>query len=170
MRSRLISIVLGFALTLAACQSGTQQESTTPKASNQAEIATAVNDIRGAYKAALNAGDATAVAALFTDDAVSMPPDAPAAVGKEAIQSNLEARFNQFKFDVTITQAEAVAAGDWAFSRGTYTVKATPKGAGEAMENTGKYLDVLRQQPDGSWKIARHIWNTDKPIPSAARN
>lgn len=165
MKLRLIPIVLGFALTLAACQSGTQQEATTPKASDQADAAAAINEVRAAYSDALNAGNAAGVAALFTDDGMAMPPNKPAAMGKDAIQSNLQARLSQYKFDVSITQAEAVAAGDWAYSRGTYTIKATPKGEGEAMENSGKYLNILQRQPDGSWKIARHIWNTDTPIP-----
>jgi uncharacterized protein (TIGR02246 family) len=168
MRSYIISIVLALTLALAACQPAPQQEAA-PAPPTQAEVAAAINEVRGAYNTALNAGDAAAVAALFTDDAVSMPPNAPAAMGKEAIQANLQSRFEQATFEVTITQAEAVGMGEWAYGRGTYTAKITPKAGGAAIEDNGKYLNVLAHQPDGSWKIARHIWNSDNPLPGATK-
>jgi len=98
-----------------------------------------------------------------------MPPDKPAAVGKEAIQASLQSQLDQVTFEVAISQEEAAGADDWAFSRGTYTIKVTPKAGGKAIENSGKYLNILRRQSDGSWKIARHIWNTDTPIPATAQ-
>ena len=171
MKSHLTPIVLGLSLAIAACQPAPQQETTTPtpKPPTQAEIAAAIDGVRREYAAAVNAGDAAAVAALFTDDAVGMLPNAPAAMGKEAIQSNLQSRFDQFTYELVNSQGEAVGAGNWAFSRGAYTLKATPKAGGKAIEDSGKYLNILERQSDGSWKIARHIWNSDKPLPGATK-
>jgi len=94
-----------------------------------------------------------------------MPPNAPAAVGKEAIKSAWQASFDQFASELTITTEETETAGDWTFGRGTYTVVLTPKAGGEPTEDTGKWLSISRRQTDGSWKIHRHIWNSDKPVP-----
>jgi hypothetical protein len=39
------------------------------------------------------------------------------------------------------------------------------KSGGEAVIDTGNSIWILRRQPDGSWKIARGIYNSDIPIP-----
>ncbi|MCH6554686.1 MAG: hypothetical protein IH789_10515 [Acidobacteria bacterium] len=46
----------------------------------------ALGNVAEQYSAACGAGDAVALTALFTDDAVWMPPNQPAKVGKEVIE------------------------------------------------------------------------------------
>ena len=46
----------------------------------------AIDSVRDAHVAALNAGDARAWAALFTDDGVQMPPNMPENIGRSAIE------------------------------------------------------------------------------------
>ncbi len=167
MRSYLLPVVLTLALVLAACEPAPPEEAVLA-APTQAEIEAAVDEAVEARVSACNAGDAPAAAALFTDDAVFMPPNAPSAVGKEAIQSWYQTLFDQFTFQLTISRAEAEVADDWAFARGTYTLKLAPKAGGEATEDTGKGLTIWKPQPDGSWKIAREIWNSDEPLPGTA--
>ena len=53
--------------------------------------------------------------------------------------------------------------GDWAFERANYTFRLTPVAGGAAMQENTKNLRILQRQPDGSWKIAREIWNSDNP-------
>jgi uncharacterized protein (TIGR02246 family) len=168
MKSYVFPIALALTLALAACQPAPQQQAV-PEGPSQAEIEAAVSQVRQAYVAAENSGDSAALAALFTSDAVLMPANAPAASGKEAIQSYFQGQNSQFSFELAVSQAEVLAAGDWVFSRGTFTAKVTPKAGGDAIEDSGKYLNVLRQEPDGSWKIARHIWNSDQPLPGSAQ-
>ena len=164
MRSYLSPIVLVLALVLAACAPPPQEEAA-PEAPSQAEVAAALHGLVDAYVSASNAGDATALTALFTDDAVLMPGNAPTASGKEAIQAFYQSRFDQFTLELAASQAEAEGAGEWAFARGTYTIKLTPKAGGEPIEYSGKYMNISKRQADGSWKMARHIWNSDKPPP-----
>jgi len=33
------------------------------------------------------------------------------------------------------------------------------------MKDNGKYITIYQHQSDGSWKIARDIWNSDQPLP-----
>ena len=50
-------------------------------------------------------------------------------------------------------------ADGWAFHLSEYIAMVTPKEGGETVEEKGKVLEILQRQPDGSWKIAREIWN-----------
>ena len=56
----------------------------------------ALDTVRDRHVAALNAGDAQAWAAQFTDDAVQMPPNAPGNVGRENIASWSKGFLDQF--------------------------------------------------------------------------
>jgi hypothetical protein len=47
------------------------------------------------WVAAANAGDAAAMAVLFTDDGILMLPNEPSVIGKEAIRSHLQAHFDE---------------------------------------------------------------------------
>ena len=71
--------------------------------------------------------------------------------------------FEKYTHELTVSQDESQAADGWAFGQGTYQLKLTPKGRGKEIEDAGKWLNLIQRQPDGSWKIARHIWNSDKP-------
>jgi uncharacterized protein (TIGR02246 family) len=128
-------------------------------------VEAAIAELREAYIKAQNAGDTEGLVALFADDAVLMPAHDPAATGKDAIRSWMQSQHKQFTFELTVNQTELEVAGHWAFTRGTYTLKATPQPGGSTIEDKGKYLNIVAHQPDGSWKLARHIWNSDQPLP-----
>ena len=52
-----------------------------------------------------------------------------------------------------------------AYSVGTYRLTLTPKKAGAKALPTeeGKYLEVLKKQADGSWKILHDMWSPNAP-------
>ena len=54
---------------------------------------------------------------------------------------------------------------DWAWVRTSYTSRVTPVEGGEALEDVGKALVVLKRQSDGSWKASRYIWNSNSSLP-----
>jgi len=111
--------------------------------------------------AALEAGDLDALAALYTEDAIQLPPTAPARVGWEAIRSSLEEELAGLRVEVAIQVMETVIASGWAFARGTYRTAATPRQGGAKTEGRGNWLDVLERQGDGGWKIARSTWTVE---------
>ncbi|NIM48162.1 MAG: DUF4440 domain-containing protein [Gemmatimonadales bacterium] len=155
MRSRAVVPALAvLALAMAGCQAA-------GPLSDQ-DLA-AIGDLRQAYVDAVLAGDAAAVAALFTEDATEMPPNLPAAEGRAAIQARYEAEGGATEF--TITPAETEGRGTLAFERGTYSVTMTIEGAPEPIMDTGKYLVICEKQADGSWLMAATIWNSDLPLP-----
>jgi len=50
----------------------------------------------------------------------------------------------------------------WAFAHGTCRMVTTPQGGGKQEATTGNRPDILRRQPDSSWKIARSTWSSDE--------
>ena len=150
-------ILLIVALTLFACQPGAER--------TEADVA-AIQALVQAWGAAVEAGDVAQVVALYTDDIVQMPPDAPANRGKQAIEEYYGGAFELFSVGVTWPvegTEEIIVADGWAFHLSEYILRFTPKAGGEAFEVRGKIIEICQRQPDGSWKFAREIWNRNSP-------
>jgi uncharacterized protein (TIGR02246 family) len=126
----------------------------------------AIDRVRDAHVAALNAGDAGAWAAQFTDDGVQMPPYAPANVGRAAIGSWSKGFMDLFRLEFALRVDEVRVLGQWAFEKGTYTITLTPKAEGSPMRDMGKYITLYQRKPGESWRMARDIWNSSNPPPS----
>jgi uncharacterized protein (TIGR02246 family) len=158
-----IPVLIAFMLILASCSPAPEEPAAEVR--SQAEDVAAIKTLADDAIAAHNAGDAAAIAALLTDDAVLMPPNEPTVIGKEAAQSGAQTVFDHFTVKLTAELVEVEVAGDWAFGRGTFTYTATPKAGGEPIEGSDRFLTIYRRQLDGSWKIHRDIYNSHKPIP-----
>ena len=115
--------------------------------------------------AMFNDGKVESLLATMTDDAVIMPPNEPKISGKEAIGTWTKSFLAPFKNHHLICSLEEVQVADnWAFILGQYRLALTPKAGGELIYKMGKFIDILEQQPNGDWKIAREIFNSDKPL------
>ena len=74
--------------------------------------------------------------------------------GKDQMRAYFKEMFEQFDLDTDVYgDFEVEVANDWAFSRGNYILSLTPKGGGPSTHLDGKWLDILKKQPDGSWKV-----------------
>jgi uncharacterized protein (TIGR02246 family) len=105
---------------------------------------------------------------LWTEDGIQLPPGSPPIVGKEQIRErNKSALVDLFTMDGSITNEEVQVSGDLAVARGTYATTLTPKDGSEEIFIDGKYMTLLKRQPDGSWKIHRDIFNSNMPPPPA---
>jgi uncharacterized protein (TIGR02246 family) len=150
---------------LAACSSscpGTGPPATAQTGASSADLA-AIGRIHEEYVAAHNASDPDRLMALWTDDAVLMPMDEPAISGKQAIGEHYEEFFDQSPSEIALEAVETRVAGDWAFERVQITVT-LPGGKEGTRHADVKYLWILQRQSDGSWKIARAIYNLDGNI------
>jgi ketosteroid isomerase-like protein len=112
---------------------------------------------------AVEAGDLDKYLSLLSGDAVFMPQNATVKAGEE-----LRAWLRDFLEHFTIqyrqfTHGETIVRDDLACHTYTCSWIATPKSGGEAKPASFKGIHVFRRQADGSWKIARSIWNTDPP-------
>ena len=116
-----------------------------------------------AYVQGINANDWAAVTALYTEDAILMPPNQPLVQGREAILAWAEAFPPLTEFDLTLVEIDGF--GDLAYVRGTGAMTMTPEGAPEPIKDKVKYIEIRRKQDDGSWLIAIDIMNSDLTLP-----
>lgn len=127
---------------------------------NTQEDVAALRQILADYVAGYNTGDLKRVMDLWTDDAVVMPNGEPVVVGKKAVEEWKGEYFKQYSFELTSTSDELQVGGDWAFNRGAFDVTMTPKDGSAPIRERGKFIQIFRRQPDGSWKIARDMGNS----------
>ena len=120
------------------------------------EVTAAIEAAGVAFLEAFNAGDAEAVAAMYAEDAVILPPGKEAIEGRAAIEADWEADMASMEgmvmsFEIT----EVQAAHGHALEVGGYTVE----GADGSHVDHGKYIAIWKNTDDG-WKISRDIWNS----------
>ena len=119
-----------------------------------------VRSVMATYRDAWMAADRAAVLALFTDDAVLLPHhgDDPV-VGRAAIERfwwpARSPPFTLNRMEVTVDQAGGDCAV--AFARGTDEIAWTSEG--RTHQQRGTYLNVLRKEGDGTWRISHHMWD-----------
>jgi uncharacterized protein (TIGR02246 family) len=155
-----------------ACQPAAKTETATMGGASEAaapaglsaEDEAAVKATDQSWAKGANAGDAAAVAGLYTSDATVMPPGEQLVQG-ERVQEYFNGFFNAMAVQVELTTSAVEGRGDLAVARGTYKMTLTPKkpGAKPLPVDEGNYLEVLKKQGDGSWKIAHDIWNSSVP-------
>ena len=107
------------------------------------------------------ARDLDAKMRLFTADAVLLPPGAERVVGQQAIRAWHEAAWKGNKYQCSGTVDEVQVLGEWGFARGTFSGVLTPTNGAAPARDSGKFMTVVRRQADGTWKLARVIWNAN---------
>jgi len=116
---------------------------------------------------AAQALDAVGTASSYSDDAMVMPPNQPAASGRVEAQKvwaamllpGTEIMWNDNK-------VEAAQSGEMVYVQGTYSVT-TPGPDGKPVSDDGKYLSVWKKLGYGDWKEVEAIWNSDLPVVAA---
>ena len=105
-----------------------------------------------------------------TEDAVWMPPNSPPVQGKEAVRAWAEDFFNNWVLQLDDTSSELPEiGGNVAVRRFTSTGVYIPRSGGESVPFDQKYVDVLRKDADGSWKLTLHMWSISNREPSIWR-
>jgi len=115
------------------------------------------------YDNAINSGDANEFMSIYAHTAVAMPPGRPVLFGAEAIRARiaefLAANTVVLKTDIK----EIVVDREHVMIWYNYSESWTSKDGGEKTSVDGKGVQIYQQQPNGSWRIAREIWNTINP-------
>lgn len=132
----------------------------TPLAAGLTEDRDAIRQVWKTYTAARIAGDPETWLSLWDPDGIQMPPGIPAR-GVEQLKVGVPKGFAAVPVTaMEITPIDIEIAGDWAFSRGEYSVTQVVKGSDVDID--GKFMTILKRQDDGSWKIYRDIFNSNK--------
>jgi uncharacterized protein (TIGR02246 family) len=117
------------------------------------DVRAAVEAGNRAFVAAFLRGDASAVAGLYTDDAQVLPPGAPLAAGRAAVEAFWKGTIESGVKDVQLTTLGVDADGDLACETGRVRLVAADGKASEA-----RYV-VVWKRVGGTWKLYRDIWN-----------
>ena len=89
-----------------------------------------------------------------------MTPGQPMTRGRKAFEEVYRSRMETSSGGKhTNKLVEYGVEGDLAYQVGTYAI------TGSDSPEQGKFLNVLKRQPDGTWKVAVSIFNSDKPEP-----
>ena len=127
---------------------------------------TAIRAQTTSWEKAYNGGDAKAVAALYAEDALLLPPGASAVSGRAAILTFITKDITGSKSAGAVfvinPKTDVGVSGDMGWESGMY--KVTVKGT---VVETGKFLSVSRKK-DGKWLYIRDTWNADAPPAPAA--
>ena len=123
----------------------------------------AIAEVREPLVSRLNAGDLDRWASLFADDAVQMPPHAPANQGQNSIRAWGGKLLRCMQMRASLSPDDFRASEDLTVETGTYDSTMTVRGTGEVVTDCGKYLMVYCRDAKNRWVIARDIWNSDKP-------
>lgn len=113
------------------------------------------------YETALNAADTATIVDLYSKDGVQMAPDAPAAVGRDAVKAAYDGTFKAIALNLKFTLDEVKVLGKSSalvrsHSIGTLKVNGLEQPAGTA---AFKELFVLNKQSDGQWKFTHYSFS-----------
>ena len=104
---------------------------------------------------------------FHTDDASLLPPNAPIVTGKEAIRAIVSKLISTPGWAASwqTTKIEVSRSGDLAYSYGPQQTT-VDDAEGNPVTDQQKWVAVWKKQPDGAWKCAVLILNSDGPAAS----
>lgn len=111
-----------------------------------------------AWSKAYNQSDAVGCTALYAEDAMMLPPNQPMVRGKRAIKEFNQRMLDQVGGTHSMRIIEFGVEGDLAYQVGTFALTDTKT------PDQGKFVNIFRQQQDGSWKLQVATFNSDKPL------
>lgn len=121
-----------------------------------------LDSANAAFAAAMNRGDAKALAALYADNAVLMVQGKGVAAGRAAVDQLFAGFVETYTIsNAVLTTADLMIAGAVAIQRGTYSMTLQPKAGGADVIDSGKYLAVWEEVDAGVWKIVRDCSQSD---------
>ncbi|MGZ6077670.1 MAG: YybH family protein [Myxococcaceae bacterium] len=158
MKVSITSAMLG--VVLFACSHGSPEVSTTPSP-DVVKAAIAANN--QAFARAIIAKDATALANMFTEDAVFVAPSGGFVRGRAALAPFWAERLKKAAFlDGGITTESLDVRGDIAIEASSiaWTIQA---GDAAPVRRTGRALTVWHHDPDGQWRMMADYPAYDPP-------
>ncbi len=108
------------------------------------------------------AGGGKAFVGWLAEDAVSLANGKAAVEGREAIAKQATWTPEQYQLTWTPTDAVLSQAGDMGYSWGHYEGRGRDA-AGNPIMTSGRYVNLWRLEPDGSWKVILNSSN-EEPV------
>jgi ketosteroid isomerase-like protein len=113
-----------------------------------------INERNRNFGSAVARKDYAAMAALYTENAMVLPPDGPIVSGRPAIEEFWRSAASALGLTAAMLRTRDLeVAGDTAYEVGEADLKV---GSGQLMV---KYVVVWVKGGDGNWRLHRDIWN-----------
>ena len=128
----------------------------------------AVESATTAFHQALRTNDTATFLSYVADDVRMMPPGEAPVVGKGAVRAWYAAFLTQYHTSsLTLSEREVFVGTGWATELGKFEWGLAPAGGGATVVDRGHYMQVWSRQPNGQWRFAREIWNSEALAPAA---
>jgi len=108
---------------------------------------------------AFNAKDAAKAAALYTSEAVVMPPNKTLMRGRNFVEQYYTARFGEGATNLELQPNEIKGSGTLAVAMGDYRLVLAPP-SGPQRRDRGKFVWIFREL-NGTWMIDGIIFSSD---------
>jgi ketosteroid isomerase-like protein len=105
---------------------------------------------------AVERGDAAPAASVYESGARLLPPGTAVITGEDAVLGFWQQRIDAGSDGGFLEAVHRDDYGDVAVKEGRYGRR-----SGERLLDSGKYLVVYHRRPDGSWRYATDMWNSD---------
>lgn len=141
--------------------SGAAKTETNKAPADRAEEEKALREADVAWSVAAEKKDLDALVGFVSDDTTMLPPNAPAAKGKDAVRKEWSSILGLKDVAVSWqpTTVQVADSGELGYTSGTYTLTFTdPKGG--KVEDKGKYLEVW-EKVAGQWKCQMDMYSSD---------
>lgn len=162
--ARACTALLVVALTLPACRpDASTDRAAVDTVADEDAAATRIRHQGARWIEAAGAGDVERMAPLYERDAVFLPPGSPPVRGREAIADLYRQQFERFEVKVEFETDELVVDRRLAYRRGNYRAELVDRTSGDTVVARDKFLEIWREGEDGTWRIARDMWNALEP-------
>lgn len=152
------------ALLVLACASPREEASTPDVSVVRAQLDT----LWATYAAAVIAGDADAVARLYTDSAYLVESGLPTIRGKAALLTTVKEVLGGVRFlESRITPDLTELTGDRVVQIGTYLDVIQPTGQ-PTQRVFGRFAAVLERDSTSVWRVSRLLAVADSTVPAAS--
>ncbi len=120
----------------------------------------AIKDTDARWAEMFNRGDTSALIGLHADEFLLLPPNSPAERGAEAGMAGFQELLDAGWKNISFNTVQFGSEGGLGYHVGQYSADAPAEDGGTTKEN-GKFIDIYKRLPDGSWKIHVTIFNSD---------
>jgi uncharacterized protein (TIGR02246 family) len=165
---RACAVLLTVVLTLPACRPNASTDRAAVDAESDEEAAaTAIRRQGERWIEAASSGDIEQMSELYERNAVFLPPGSPPIRGRDAIAELYRQQFDRFEVEVEFDTDDLVVDQRLAYRRGTYRAELVERTSGDTVVTRDKFLEIWREGENGTWRIARDMWNSLEPSGSA---
>lgn len=140
-----------------------------PATDTESAIEQTIRDLDAQWSAAAGAKDLEKTISFYSQDALVLPTNAPAATTKDAIRNTWKDLLASPGLAISwkTTKVEVAKSGEFAYTTGTYELTMNDA-SGNPINDRGKYVEVWKKQTGGTWKVVADIWNSDLPLSASA--